>query len=154
MLGFSTPEEAAPHGGHVHEVVTVGNRRTGDIIRWEHCDTCPHTQPTTTWTGPDGTRHLLADGLHLSLPAGMSVEEWCAAHGWDTDDTDHTTTYVPADFDHPRDLGQPYGFDWAERDEWLHHLAGGAWNPHMNEDEYLDMLHPLDGDRGDLADEL
>lgn len=53
---------------------------------------------------------------------------------------------MPVDLDHPRDLDWPYGLNWAERDEWLRTLAGEALNPDMTEDEYLDMLRPLEDD--------
>ena len=122
MLGYRTPEEAAPDGGHVHEVVTVGNRPTGDMLRWETCHTCPGAAPVDP-------RALMA--------------------GWADEDTDRTTTYAPVNFDRPRPLGQPYPLDWAERDEWLHHLTGDAYDPNMTEEEYLDMLRPLDDDEGD-----
>lgn len=119
MLGHATPELAAPNGAHVHTIITVGNRTTGDMLRWEHCDTCPRD----TDAGP-GT----------------------VTDGWADNDTDRTTTYVPADFDNPRPLNQPHDLDWAERDEWLHHLTGDLWNVQMTEDEYLDMLQPLEPD--------
>lgn len=124
MLGFSTPERAAPDGAHVHTIHTVGNRATGDILRWEHCDTCP--RETDTVFDPESV-----------------------IGGWAHEDTDRTTTYVPADFTGPRQLDRPYYLDWAERDEWLRHLAGDAWDPDMTDDEYLDMLRPLDDDGGD-----
>lgn len=122
MLGQATPEQAAPDGAHVHTIITVGNRATGDMLRWEHCDTCP--------------RDADAD------PEALTV-------GWLEGDTDRTTTYVPVDFTAPRPLDLPYALDWAEREEWLHHLAGEAWDPDMTDDEYLDMLRPLDDDEDD-----
>ena len=149
MLGHDSPDEAAPDGGHVHEVVTLGNRRTGDMVRWEQCATCPAAQPATTWTDPAGNRHLLTDGAHLTIPTGLSLDQWWAEHEWDPDETDTTTTFIAADFAEPRRLDVPYGLDWAERDEWLHHLAGEAWDPEMTDDEYLDMLNPLEPDDSD-----
>jgi len=146
VLGHDTPEEAAPGGGHVHEIITLGNRATGDMVRWEQCATCPETQPTTTWTDGAGNRHLIADGTHLTIPAGVSLEEWWAAHEWNPADTDDSTTYVPADFDALRELDSPHGLDWQERDQWLHHVSGDVWAPDMTDDEYLDMLRPLDDD--------
>lgn len=121
---------------------SLGNRATGDIVRWEQCATCPETQPTT-WTDSAGNRHLITDGTHLTVPAGVSLEEWWSAHEWDPADTDDSTTYLAADFNAPRELDSPYGLDWQERDQWLHHLSGDVWAPDMTDEEYLDMLRPL-----------
>lgn len=84
MLGQATPEQAAPDGAHVHTIITVGNRATGDMLRWEHCDTC--------------RRDADAD------PEALTV-------GWLEGDTDRTTTYVPVDFTGPRPLHLPYALD-------------------------------------------
>lgn len=117
MLGHTTPEQAAPDGAHVHTIITVGNRATGDMLRWEHCDTCPR---------------------------GTGADPEAVTAGWADEDTDRTTTYVTADFTNPQPLDQPYDLDWLEREEWLHHLAGDQWDVQMTEDEYLDMLRPVE----------
>lgn len=119
------------------------------MVRWEQCGTCPASQPTSTWTDPAGDRHLLTAGAHLTIPAGLSLDQWWAEREWDPEETDTTTTYVPVDFTEPRRLDVPYGLDWAERDEWLHHHTGEAWDPDMTDDEYLDMLRPLEPDDED-----
>jgi|JI8StandDraft_1071087.scaffolds.fasta_scaffold222022_1 hypothetical protein len=144
MLGHATPEEAAPDGGHVHEVYTVGNRETGEVIRWEQCRSCPRPQPTTTWTDEDGGRHILVDGAHIAIPIGQYLDYWWAEHAWH--ETDSTVTYVPVGFDEPRPTNLPYALNWEERDQWLHFVAGEPWEPGMTEDEWLDMLRPLEPD--------
>ncbi|MGI5950446.1 MAG: hypothetical protein ACOX61_01165 [Brooklawnia sp.] len=151
MLGYDTPDEAAPDGGHVHEVFTVGNRDTGEIIRWEQCRTCPQPQPTTTWTDDHGYRHILAEGTHVLIPVGAPLNYWWAEHAWDN--TDHTITYAPVLFDQPRPTDQPYALNWEERDEWLTHLTGHETEPDMTEDEWLDTLQPLDPDHDEDEDE-
>lgn len=76
------------------------------------------------------------------MPAGLSLDRWWTEHEWHPDDRDTTTTYVPVDFTDPRALHVPYGLDSAERDEWLRHLAGEAWNPDVTDNKYIDMLDP------------
>lgn len=83
MLGHDTPEQTAPDGAHVHTIHTVGNRATGDMLRWEHCDTCP--RETDIEAAPE-----------------------TVVAGWAYEDTDRTTTYVRADFTVPPQLDHPY----------------------------------------------
>lgn len=117
MLGFDTPDKAAPDGGHVHEVFTVGNRDTGEIIRWEQCRTCLQPAPTTTWTDDHGYRHILVDGAHIAIPTGGPLNYWWAEHAWDN--TDHMVTDAPVVFDQSRPTDHPHALKWDERDEWL-----------------------------------
>lgn len=77
MLGHATPDQAAPDGAHIHTIHTVGNRATGDMLRCEHCDTCPRE-------------------------TDIEADPETVIAGWAHEDTDRTTEYVPASPDSAR----------------------------------------------------